>query len=155
VPLDHGTTLSILVVEDDEGTAELVRTILNMVPGWGATVAHDAAAAKEVFKHVRVEVLVLDVGLPGIMGPELLELLRHDSHWNEPPVILMSAQLDEPALRDVLEHDGSIRFIRKPFDVDDLVRAVHRAVEERAASGAGESDGQRLRTLRGSQSADS
>ena len=136
MPLDHGTTLSILVVEDDEGTAELVRTILNLVPGWGATVVHDAAGAKEVFKHVRVEVLVLDVGLPGIMGPELLELLRRDPHWNEPPVILMSAQLDEPALRDVLWHDGGIRFIRKPFDVDDLVRAVERAVEERAGGAA-------------------
>ena len=155
MPVGHGDMLSILVVEDDEGTAELVRTILNLVPGWGATVVHDAAAAREVFRHVRIEVLVLDEGLPGIAGPELLELLRRDPHWDEPPVILMSAQVDEPALRDVLRHDGGIRFIRKPFDVDDLVRAVQRAADERASGAAEGPDPQNPRPLHGSHTAES
>jgi CheY-like chemotaxis protein len=135
MPREHGSTLSVLVVEDDEATAELVRTILNDVPGWGATVVHDAAAAREVFKHVSIEVLVVDVNLPGITGIELLELLRRDPGWNEPPIILMSANVDQPELRDVLQHDGGLRFIRKPFDVDDLVAAVQRAVEERDRDG--------------------
>src|SRR3954449_13372294 len=87
----YGETLSILVVEDDEAVAELIRTVLNDVPGWGATVVHDASAARAVFQHVRIEVLVVDVNLPGISGLELLTLLRTDAHWNEPPVILMSA----------------------------------------------------------------
>ena len=119
------------MVEDDAATAELVRTILNLVPGWGATVVHDAAAAREVFKHVRIEVLVLDVNLPGFTGPELLERLRRDPGWDEPPVILMSANLDQPLLRDLLWNDGGIKLIRKPFDVAQLVEAVRRAVEER------------------------
>ncbi len=45
---DHGATLTILVVEDDRAAAELMRDLLNDVPGWGATVVHDAAAAVEV-----------------------------------------------------------------------------------------------------------
>ena len=57
--LDYGRTLTILVVEDDEAVAELIRTVLNRVSGWGATVVHDAAAASEVFRHVEIEVLVL------------------------------------------------------------------------------------------------
>ena len=126
----YGSTLSILVVEDDEATAELVRTILNQVPGWGATVVHDAAAAREVFRHVRIEVLVLDVNLPGITGLELLALLRRDPQWVEPPVILMSANVEQPELRDALQHDGALRFIRKPFDIDELIAAVQHAVEE-------------------------
>ena len=136
MPGNHGGTLSILVVEDDVATAELVRTILNDVPGWGATVVHDAAAAREVFKHVVLEVLVLDVNLPGITGIELLELLRRDPHWEEPPIVLMSANINQPELQNVLWKDGGIRFIRKPFDVDELVEAVQRAVEEREGDGA-------------------
>ncbi len=124
----------ILVVEDDEATAELVRTILNDVPGWGATVVHDAAA-REVFRHVRIEVLVIDVNLLGITGIELLDLLRRDPHWDEPPIILMSANMDQPELRDVLQHDGGLRFVRKPFDLDELVEAVRRAVEEHESDG--------------------
>lgn len=121
---DPGRTLSILVVEDDEATAELVRALLDDVPGWGATVVHDAAAAREVFRHVRIEVLVLDVNLPGISGLELLALLRGDTHWHEPPVILMSANPDQPDLRAAVQHDAAVRFIAKPFDVDEFLEAV-------------------------------
>ena len=135
MPRRRGSTLSILVVEDDEATAELVRTILNQVPGWGATVVHDAAAAKEIFRHVTLEVLVVDVNLPGITGLELLKLLRNDPNWNEPPIILMSANVDQLDIREALRHDGALRFIRKPFDVDELVKTVQRAIEEHEADG--------------------
>ncbi len=126
----YGQTLTILVVEDDVATAELVRVLLNQVPGWGATVVHDAAAAAEVFKHVRVEVLVLDVNLPGISGVMLLELLRRSPDWHEPPVILMTAVPDQPAVRDVLARDAAVRLLAKPFDVDDLVTLVHQAAAD-------------------------
>jgi CheY-like chemotaxis protein len=118
----------ILVVEDDEATAELVRTLLNNVPGWGATVVHDAAAARAVFRHVRIEVLVVDVNLPGITGLELLELLRRDPHWEEPPVILMSADLDQPQIQAAMARGEAARFIAKPFDVDQLIDSVRRVV---------------------------
>ena len=121
-------TLTILVVEDDAAIAELLRTVLNRVPGWGATVVHDAGAAREVFRHVAVEVLVVDVNLPGISGIELLELLRRDPEWREPPVILMSAAAEQPAIHEAVERGRVTRFLRKPFDVDDLVAAVAEAV---------------------------
>jgi DNA-binding response OmpR family regulator len=136
--LDYGRTLTILVVEDDEAVAELIRTVLNQVSGWGATVVHDAAAASEVFRHVNVEVLVLDVNLPGISGVELLQHLRTDPHWHEPPVILMSAYPDQPAVRSAVVQGDAIRFIAKPFDVDDLVDAVHAAVADQQSAARGQ-----------------
>ena len=120
-------TLTILVVEDDAAIAELLRAVLNQTPGWGATVVHDAAAAREVFRHVTVEVLVVDVNLPGISGIELLELLRQDPEWREPPVILMSALAEQPVIDAALERGRAMRFLRKPFDVDELVAAVGEA----------------------------
>lgn len=122
-----GQTLSILVVEDDEAVAELIRTVLNDVPGWGVTVVHDASAAREVFRHVRIEMLVVDVNLPGVSGLELLALLRHDPDWNEPPTILMSADADQAGIEAALR-DGLARpFLRKPFDIDQLVREIQAA----------------------------
>jgi len=127
----YGSTLSILVVEDDAAVAELIRTILNDVSGWGATVVHDAAAAREVFQHVQIEVLIVDVNLPGISGLELLELLRRDPHWNEIPVLLMSARPDQTEITIALREGLVTKFLRKPFDVDELVRQVHTAVGNR------------------------
>jgi len=123
-----GGTLSILVVEDDEAVADLIKTILNDVSGWGATVVHDATAARAVFQHVRIEVLVLDVNLPGISGLELLELLRRDSHWNEPPIILLSANPGQAAIASALRDASVTTFLPKPFDIDALVREIERAV---------------------------
>ena len=124
----YGETLSILVVEDDVAVAELIRTVLNDVTGWGATIVHDASAARDVFRHVRIEVLVVDVNLPGISGIELLDLLRKDPHWGEPPVLLMSARPEQADIAMAMRDGMVTAFLAKPFDVDALVAEVHKAV---------------------------
>jgi DNA-binding response OmpR family regulator len=131
LPPEYGDTLSILIVEHDVAVAELIRTILNQVPGWGATVVRNAAAAREVFRHVEVEVLVVDVDLPGITGPELLDLLRADPHWAAPPVLLLSGADNGPGDAEAVEDGSGAKLLRKPFDVDSLVGAVRAAVEAR------------------------
>jgi DNA-binding response OmpR family regulator len=123
-----GNTVSILVVEDDVAVAELIRAVLNDVQGWGATVVHDAAAAREVFRHVQIEVFVLDVNLPGISGLELLPLLRQDPHWHEPPVILLSADPTQAAITDAIHDHLVTKFLRKPFDIDQLVHEIQVAI---------------------------
>jgi len=123
--------VTILVVEDDVAVGELLRTVLNDVSGWGATVVHDAAAARAVFQHVEIDVLVLDVNLPGISGLELLGLLRSDPHWDEPPVLLMSADPDQTAVGMAVRTGLVTRFLSKPFDVDALVMEVTDAFQLR------------------------
>ncbi len=122
-------TISILVVEDDVAVAELIRTLLNDVPGWGATVVHDAAAARQVFQVVQIEALVIDVNLPGISGIELIQLLRQDAAWNEPPILMMSADPSQPKINDALRTGLVTDFIAKPFDVDQLVAKLKDALE--------------------------
>jgi CheY-like chemotaxis protein len=143
----YGETLSILVVEDEVAVAELLRTILNQIPGWGATVVHDAAAAREVFRHVRIEVLVVDVNLPGISGLELLDLLRTDPNWDEPPVLLMSAHPEQIGITAAVRDGLVTKFLTKPFDVDRLVQEVHDAVVSQPSEtrAAGATDGGRDR----------
>jgi DNA-binding response OmpR family regulator len=133
--LSAGGTLTILVVEDDEAVAELLREVLNDVPGWGATVVHDAAAARAVFHYVQVEIMVLDLNLPGIAGLELLELLRRDAEWRDPPVILISAAPGQLGVQKALERGMALRVIAKPFDVDHLVEAVRVPAAEYLDSG--------------------
>jgi DNA-binding response OmpR family regulator len=134
--------LTILVVEDNPAVAELLRTVLNDVSGWGATVVHNAAAALAVFSHIHVDVLILDINLPGISGLDLLSLLRQNRPWQVPPVILVSANPTQAGIREALEEGEAVRFIAKPFDVDELVHAVHTAVAEAVrAKGAGAQPG--------------
>ncbi len=123
---DSGGTLTILVVEDDPAVAELLREVLNNVPGWGATVVHGAAAARRVGRVVRVEALVLDLHLPGLSGLELLALWHADSAWPDPPVVLTTADPEHPAVRAAVAAGAVAALVPKPFDVDALVAAVYR-----------------------------
>jgi CheY-like chemotaxis protein len=129
--MSMAATVTILVVEDDQAVAELLRALLNDVPGWGATVVHDAAAARAVFRHVRVEVLVVDVNLPGISGLELLQLLRSDPGWRDPPVVLVSAEPNQAGVAETLAAGAAVRILAKPFDVDQLVDTVAQAIQHR------------------------
>jgi DNA-binding response OmpR family regulator len=123
---DAGETLTILVVEDDVAVAELLREVLNDVPGWGATVVHDAAAARRVGRVVRVEALVLNLHLPGRSGLELLALWAADPAAPRPPVVLTTADPEHPAVRAAVAAGEVAALVPKPFDVDELVAAVHR-----------------------------
>jgi CheY-like chemotaxis protein len=61
-------------------------------------------------------------------GPGARRAVKLDPHRSEPPVVLMSANIDQPELRDVLRHEGALRFLRQPIAVDRLVEAVVQAV---------------------------
>ena len=117
-------TVVVLVVEDDDAVAELLRQVLSDEPGWTALVAHDAVAARAIVQQVQIRVLVLDVNLPGISGLELLELLRQDDAWSDPPVIIVSAVADQPDVQATLRHTGVIRTLQKPFDLDQVIATI-------------------------------
>jgi DNA-binding response OmpR family regulator len=140
---------TVLVVEDDPTVAELVRAVINDVPGWGAIVAYDGRAALGLLEHVPVDVLVLDVMLPGMSGIELLAELRRRPEWYDPPVIMMSANVSAQAIEKALGRDAFLQFLPKPFDIDDLLGAISLALECRAQSREEEREEEQLGGLRG------
>jgi CheY-like chemotaxis protein len=120
---DPGGTRTILVVEDDAAVAALLGEALNGVLGWRATVAGDAAAALAVCQQVRVDVVVTDVHLPGISGPERLGRLAA-LPGGAPPVLVLSSDGDPPGVPEALATGAAVGFLRKPFDLDDLIARV-------------------------------
>jgi len=83
-------------------------------------------------------VLILDINLPGPSGLDLLQVLRQNRHWQAPPVILVSANPRQPGIREAVAEGEAVRFIAKPFGLDELVHTVHTAVAEAVhAKGSG------------------
>ncbi len=131
-------TVTILVVEDDPTVASLVRAVLNDVPGWSALVAYTAKNALDLLGHVRADVLVVDVNLPGMSGVEMLSQLRRERPDYNPAVVMMSANVTPQRVEAVLGPSGFSCFLPKPFDIDDLISAVANAMAQR--NGAGDED---------------
>ena len=71
--------------------------------------------------------LISDVRMPGMDGLELQRLVRTGSP--RLPVILISGQLDE-RVRERALRLGAVAFLYKPFDGEELLRAIQRALEQ-------------------------
>jgi DNA-binding response OmpR family regulator len=120
----------ILVVEDEMQIARNLRDYLQAA-GYGVTVVADGEAALASARGERPDLVVLDLGLPGIDGLDVARELRRNANT---PIVMLTARGDE-ADRIVGLELGADDYLVKPFSPKELVARV-RAVLRRAA-GAG------------------
>jgi two-component system, OmpR family, response regulator QseB len=121
-------THRVLVVEDE---AELAQMLVRLLEGEGYDVeaVHDGQAGLHRALTTRYDVLVLDRGLPGIEGVDLLRRLRRSGVTS--PALMLTAY---DAVSDRVEglDSGAQDYLGKPFDVDELLarlRSLVRRVE--------------------------
>ncbi len=87
----------VLVAEDDEKQAELIRRSL-LAEGHTATVVHDGAAALDAARRLRPDLLVLDLMLPVLDGFDVCRRLRGDDGEPTVPVVMLTARSGEDDL---------------------------------------------------------
>ena len=114
----------VVVVEDDRPIGELLASIINDEIGYAAIHVLRPTEALEVLKTIVPDLLVLDVGLPGMSGLELYDKIREDPRMRGIPVIFETAVSYEH--RREFQRRGIKTVIEKPFELDEIVRQVHR-----------------------------
>jgi two-component system, OmpR family, response regulator MtrA len=115
---------AVLLVEDDPGVREGLELALRRL-GYGVHPATSGEAALQGVREVTVDVVVLDVMLPGLDGFEVCRRLRRDS---EVPVIMLTARGDDFDIVGGLEA-GADDYVVKPVEprvLDARIRAVLR-----------------------------
>jgi len=122
---------AILVVEDEQAIAELVRAYLKR-DGFGVVWASSGEAALDELSRHSVRLVVLDIGLPGIDGFEVCRRLRARTGV---PILILSARDDEVDRVAGLEA-GADDYVVKPFSPRELVARV-KAILRRAGNGDG------------------
>jgi DNA-binding response OmpR family regulator len=126
---------AILVVEDTPAIAEIIETILNDIPTYQATAVTNGAAALAFVAEVCVDLVLLDINLPGLDGFAIHDLLRARPETTVVPILFMTAGDHEAEFA----RRGVRDYIRKPFDLDDLLLRVAAALQR----GGGLPDGSR------------
>ncbi len=118
---------TILLVEDNEMVRELTRSMLQGL-GYTVMAADSARAAMALCANPaqRVDLLLSDVVMPDIRGPELSERLR--AIRPDLPVLFMSGYASSQVAGAELAA-GSAHFIQKPFTMTELARSVERALQ--------------------------
>jgi DNA-binding response OmpR family regulator len=112
----------VVVVEDDKPIGELLASIINEEEGYCAIHVQLPTQALLTVTQVKPDLLVLDVGLPGMSGLELYDRLREDERLRSVPVIFETAVSREHALE--FRKRGIRKVLQKPFDLGELIADV-------------------------------
>jgi two-component system, OmpR family, response regulator QseB len=120
--------MRVLLVEDDAALAAGVRTALRP-EGHAVDWLADGVAAQQALRQQSYDLVVLDIGLPGADGLQVLQQLR--AAGSAVPVLLLTAR-DATADRIAGLDAGADDYLVKPFDVDEL-KARLRALLRRSA----------------------
>jgi two-component system KDP operon response regulator KdpE len=119
--------LRILVVDDEPAIRRYLKTSLS-AQGYRVSEAEDGAAALAALKHEPVDVLVLDLGLPGTDGFAVISELRGSGATL--PIIVLSARTDEAGKVKALDL-GADDYVTKPFGIDELLARIRAAMRHR------------------------
>jgi DNA-binding response OmpR family regulator len=116
-----------LITEDTEDIAGLMQLAL-MRLGIESHHAINGSLALEFLAQRTPDIMLLDIGMPGMNGWEVLEKVKErypDSHF---PVIVLTA-FDDPANKLIGKLQARVfRYITKPFDMDMLAQTVREAL---------------------------
>jgi two-component system, OmpR family, alkaline phosphatase synthesis response regulator PhoP len=124
--------MTILVAEDDRDIAELVARYLQK-SGWTPYVVASGDAALSYARQHAVDLVILDVMLPGMSGLEVCRSLRANQATAQLPIIMLTARGEESDRIRGLE-TGADDYVAKPFSPNELVariRALIRRVRQR------------------------
>lgn len=117
-----------VLVVDDEKNYLLVLEDLLADEGYEVVTSSSAAEGLEIIQREAIDTVLTDIKMPGMSGIEFLEkIMNFDSDM---PVILMTAFAEVDQAVNAMKK-GALDHIQKPFDNQDLKRAVARGVEKR------------------------
>lgn len=119
--------IPVAVIEDDRATRDGLKLLLSATPGfrcaaaWGSIEEARASRAAEP-----PEVLLLDVRLPGISGPEALPQLRQ--RWPETLVVMLTSMEDEATVVEALSN-GAVGYVLKRTPPARILDAIRETAE--------------------------
>jgi len=118
----------VFVVDDEEPVGDSIAMLLRTV-GLATRVYRDPRAFLEDYRPQQAGCLLLDVRMPQMSGLEMQrELARRNATL---PIIFISGHADVPMAVEAMRA-GAIDFLQKPFNDDELIRRVQKALEQDA-----------------------
>jgi len=124
--------LKALVVDDDANILDVVSLAIELRwPDARISVAESGELGLDLLANENPDIVILDIGLPGIDGFEVLETIRSHS---EVPIIMLSAREDQPSVVRALSL-GADDYVTKPFSTSILLARIEALVPEESPQG--------------------
>jgi two-component system KDP operon response regulator KdpE len=124
--------MKLLIADDDPQMLRALRITLS-AHGYDVTTASDGAAALDAAIRIHPDLVVLDLGMPGLTGLEVIEALRG---WTVVPILVVSGRSESWDKVEALDA-GADDYVTKPFSADELLARL-RALSRRTPSATDE-----------------
>lgn len=123
-------SIRILLVDDSLTFVGAVRQFLEMLPGADVVgESHDGSDALEKAHALSPDLVLLDVSMPGMGGPEVARTMRM---WPKPPAVVFLSMYEASAYQSMADELGALAYINKSDFVVRLLPIIERMVAEAA-----------------------
>ena len=122
---------TILIVDDEIPIAEMFRMILDAA-GYTTIMTHNAGDVPAILSSSAVDLMILDVMMPGTSGFDLIREVHKMDRLARLPVIFVSAKSDPDDVDEGMGA-GALAYLTKPVSRAELLAAVERVFKEEAA----------------------
>ncbi|MBC7591212.1 MAG: response regulator transcription factor [Salinibacterium sp.] len=117
--------MKLLIADDDPQMLRALRITLT-ARGYEVVTAHDGKAALDAAINTHPDIIVIDLGMPGLTGIEVIEAIRG---WSSVPVLVVSGRSESWDKVEALDA-GADDYVTKPFSADELLARI-RALSRR------------------------
>ncbi len=111
----NDTLTRIMLVEDEEDIRAVAEMALESIGGFELKTCHSGEDALESIEKYNPQLIILDVMMPGMDGPETLKAIRQIPAFASTPAIFMTAKVQSDEIESYLA-EGALGVIPKPFD---------------------------------------
>ncbi len=115
--------INILYIENNPNNLELVCQALKKRPNTNIHTAHEAQAGINIAKELELDLILMDINLPGMSGTEALKILQDDDKCKNIPVIALSANAKKDDIEKTLNM-GFKAYITKPINITKFLEEV-------------------------------
>ncbi len=117
-----GKTATLLIIEDNRDFADLLNTMLSEI-GYFVSIASDGIEGLKLAKRIKPDVIICDIGLPGMNGYDVAQCIRNDHELKHINLIALTGYAGEGDAERIV-NAGFNKYLTKPVDFTTLKRAL-------------------------------
>ncbi len=125
----------ILIVDDEKGFTNMLSLNLESTGDYEVCVENEAVHAMESVCQFNPDLILLDVVMPNLEGPDVARQIRNNKDFSDIPILFLTATVTK---EEVDQSDGCIggnSFVAKPSSLEDLLGAIRKNIEESSELG--------------------
>jgi CheY-like chemotaxis protein len=116
--------MKILVIDDNQETTIMLSKFFN-AKGFEIVVTNDPMEGLNHIRQDQYDVILLDISMPVVSGIGIIELLAGEGTLKDQNIFLFSGtNIPEIQLKNLLRRDGVNGFLKKPINLDELLKTI-------------------------------